>query len=231
MHIGSFVPNSDWNGYAADSPHKPPGWTPPPPPAPECVPGPSACYPAPTGSVFPPPGDFPPGCNHKGCTTVPTLLPTWTPTYQMNKSTIIMPCNDTGPTDPQSTKGWAYVDFDWSNWKGTGTSDGWAKAKPMDCEERMVKQVQMTVAASPDTKGEWCLYQLHCLLPCLRFHQDSDLAGIWDSLCISQHDQGFALVHFRPNKDLRPAVRSLVYERLGRRDRQPQSFARARLRQ
>ena len=24
------------------------------------------------GSVFPPPGDFPPGCNHKGCTTVPT---------------------------------------------------------------------------------------------------------------------------------------------------------------
>ena len=33
--------------------------------------------------------------------------PTWTPTYQMNKSTIIMPCNGTGPTDPESTKGWA----------------------------------------------------------------------------------------------------------------------------
>ena len=44
------------------------------------------------------------------------------------------------------------VDFDWSNWKGIGASDGWAKAKPMDCEERMVKQVQMTVSASPDTK-------------------------------------------------------------------------------
>jgi hypothetical protein len=45
--------------------------------------------------------------------------------YQMNKSTIIMPCNGSGFTDPQSTKGWAYVDFDWSNWKGTGSADGW----------------------------------------------------------------------------------------------------------
>ena len=150
----SFVPNSDWDAYAEESPQKPPGWTPPPPPAPECVPGPSTCHPAPADSIFPPPGDFPPGCNHKGCTTVPTLLPKFPHTYQMNKSTIIMPCNGTGPTDPQSTKGWAYVDFDWSNWKGIGESDGWAKAKPMDCEERMVKQVQMTVAASPDTKGE-----------------------------------------------------------------------------
>ena len=40
------------------------------------------------------------------------------------------------------------------DWKGIGASDGWAKAKPMDCEERMVKQVQMTVAASPNTKGK-----------------------------------------------------------------------------
>lgn len=64
----------------------------------------------------------------------------------------MLQCNDTGPTDPQSTIGWAYVDFDWSNWKGTGRSDGWAKHKPMDCEELMVKQVEMTVAASPATK-------------------------------------------------------------------------------
>ena len=33
---------------------------------------------------------------------VPTGMPVW----QMNLSTIIMPCNDTGPTDPASTKGW-----------------------------------------------------------------------------------------------------------------------------
>ena len=79
-------------------------------------------------------------------------MPGWTPTYQMNKSTIIMPCNGTGPTDPESTKGWAYVDFDWSNWKGIRGADGWAKHKPMDCEELMIKQAQMTVDASPNTK-------------------------------------------------------------------------------
>lgn len=105
------------------------------PPA-NCVPGPSPCPAAPNGSIFPPPGDHPPGCNSHGCTTIPTtLLPKWPATYQMNLSTIIMPCNGTGPTDPESTKGWAYIDFDWSNWKGIGSADGWAKHKPMDCEE------------------------------------------------------------------------------------------------
>ena len=49
--------------------------------------------------------------------------------------------------DPQSTKGWGIVDFDWSNAK-----DMWAKAKPMDCEERLVEQVKMTTTASPGTK-------------------------------------------------------------------------------
>ena len=33
-------------------------------------------------------------------------------------------CNYTGPTDPASTKGWGTIDFDWSNWKGTGTAVG-----------------------------------------------------------------------------------------------------------
>ena len=36
----------------------------------------------------------------------------------MNLSTIIMPCNDTGYTDPKTTLGWGVVDFDWSNGKG-----------------------------------------------------------------------------------------------------------------
>ena len=71
----------------------------------------------------------------------------------MNQSTIIMPCNNTGPTDPSTTAGWKYLDFDWSNWKGTGGADGWAKAKPMDCEERMVKQVMITAAAHPDQRA------------------------------------------------------------------------------
>jgi hypothetical protein len=33
-----------------------------------------------------------------------------------------MPCNNTGYTDPATTKGWSVVDFDWSNGKGTGTT-------------------------------------------------------------------------------------------------------------
>ena len=32
-------------------------------------------------------------------------------TWVMNKSTIIMPCNNTGFTDPNTTLGWGVVDF------------------------------------------------------------------------------------------------------------------------
>jgi hypothetical protein len=72
-------------------------------------------------------------------------------TWQMNLSTIIMPCNNTGFTDPQTTLGWGIVDFDWSNSKGTGSAPGWAKHQPMDDEEMLFKQVQMTAAATPGT--------------------------------------------------------------------------------
>ena len=65
-------------------------------------------------------------------------------TWVMNASTIIMPCNESGFTDPLSTVGWGIVDFDWSNAKAV-----WAAAKPMDCEERLVEQVRRTTAASP----------------------------------------------------------------------------------
>jgi len=57
-----------------------------------------------------------------------------------------MPCNESGLTDPLSTRGWSIVDFDWSNAKTL-----WAKAKPMNCEEMLVEQVKQTTAASPDT--------------------------------------------------------------------------------
>lgn len=81
----------------------------------------------------------------------PGTLPTAEPTWLLNKSTIIMPCNNTGYTDPTTTLGWGIVDFDWSNGKGTGSSEGWAKHKPMDDEEMLFKQVQMTTAATPGT--------------------------------------------------------------------------------
>lgn len=42
-------------------------------------------------------------------------LPNRTATWVMNQSTIIMPCNNSGFTDPETTKGWSVIDFDWSN--------------------------------------------------------------------------------------------------------------------
>mmetsp|Transcript_9606 Transcript_9606/g.29092 ORF Transcript_9606/g.29092 Transcript_9606/m.29092 type:complete len:392 (+) Transcript_9606:177-1352(+) len=85
--------------------------------------------------------------------TCPGVVPRspYKQTWLMNLSTIIQPCNDSGYTDPTSTRGWGIVDFDWSNAKGTGTADGWCKHKPMDDEEMLFKQVQMTTAATPGT--------------------------------------------------------------------------------
>jgi hypothetical protein len=74
-------------------------------------------------------------------------LPSWPATYVMNQSTIIMPCNFSGYTDPQSVAGWGIVDFDWSNSK-----ELWAKDKPMLCEERMLIQAQMINKVSPQTR-------------------------------------------------------------------------------
>ena len=78
---------------------------------------------------------------------VTAQLPNYPPSYQMNKSTIIMPCNYTGFTDPATIKGWAIIDFDWSNARAI-----WATGHPMDCAERLVEQVEMLVASSPETR-------------------------------------------------------------------------------
>ena len=83
--------------------------------------------------------------------TCPGVVPRMKQTWLMNESTIIMPCNDTGFTDPNSTLGWSIVDFDWSNAKGTGAADGWAKHHPMDDEELLLKQAEITSAATPGT--------------------------------------------------------------------------------
>ena len=45
--------------------------------------------------------------------TARAQLPPYPQSWQLNRSTIIMPCNYSGPTDPQSTVGWSIVDFDW----------------------------------------------------------------------------------------------------------------------
>jgi len=73
-------------------------------------------------------------------------VPNYPPNYIMNASTIIMPCNMTGFTDPSTTTGWGYIDFDWSNAKSL-----WAAAKPMNCAELLLQQVDTTTKASPGT--------------------------------------------------------------------------------
>ena len=55
---------------------------------------------------------------HDWPSTCPGTFPQGKQTWLMNLSTIIMPCNDTGYTDPKTTLGWGVVDFDWSNGKG-----------------------------------------------------------------------------------------------------------------
>ena len=54
-----------------------------------------------------------------------------------------MPCNNSGFTDPQSTKGWGIIDFDWSNGKSI-----WTKKRPMNDEEVLQQQVVMSTSAS-----------------------------------------------------------------------------------
>jgi hypothetical protein len=73
------------------------------------------------------------------------------PTYLTNKSTLIMPCNGTGITSPASTLGWHTIDFDWSNNKGIGSSPGWAKHQPMDADEQLLKQVEITTNATANS--------------------------------------------------------------------------------
>ena len=52
------------------------------------------------------------------CTDWPQSCPGTVPrspykqTWLMNLSTIIQPCNNTGYTDPETTKGWGIVDFE-----------------------------------------------------------------------------------------------------------------------
>lgn len=63
----------------------------------------------------------------------------------MASSTIIMPCNTSGPLAPtEFFSSFGVVDVDWSNEK-----DLWAQAKPMDCQERLITQAQTLKATKP----------------------------------------------------------------------------------
>lgn len=75
---------------------------------------------------------------------VTAQLPPWPASYQLNRSTVAMPCNSSGWISTPVATGWALQSVDWSNGKAQ-----WAAMKPMDCEERLVEQAARTLAAAP----------------------------------------------------------------------------------
>ena len=70
----------------------------------------------------------------------------YTPTFNLSRSTIAMPCNYSGFFDASITAKFGVVDFDWSSAKQL-----WANARPMNCEELLVEQAAMVKAVNPDT--------------------------------------------------------------------------------
>jgi len=78
---------------------------------------------------------------------LPPTNPPWKPTWKLNLSSITMTCNSSGYSSPQRGSQFGIVSYDWSNAK-----DEWAKAQPMDCEERLLKQAEMTKKLNPETK-------------------------------------------------------------------------------
>jgi hypothetical protein len=67
-------------------------------------------------------------------------------TWDMARSTISMGCNGSGWSSPERGGQLGIISYDWSNTKAE-----WAAAKPMNCEENLVKQAEMTKAVGgPD---------------------------------------------------------------------------------
>lgn len=75
---------------------------------------------------------------------LPPTNPPWPPTYNTSMSTLTMQCNSSGWSSPLRGAQFGIVSYDWSNAKVQ-----WAAAKPMDCEERLLKQAEMTAALNP----------------------------------------------------------------------------------
>ena len=70
-------------------------------------------------------------------------LPLFKPMYNMQQSTIAMPCNYTGFLDMSGDIGrFGIVDFDWSNAK-----EVWSNAHPMNAEELLLDQAKRRKAA------------------------------------------------------------------------------------
>ena len=89
------------------------------------------------------------------------VSPTWPVTYAANESAYLYYCSWTRPIDPQPIANWSILSIDWSNQKW-GAS-GWAKSKPMDCEERLFADATNFVAkSSQPSKARGMVYRNTC---------------------------------------------------------------------
>eukprot|EP00911_Craspedida_sp_UC1_P001382 UC1_evm1s1043 len=73
-------------------------------------------------------------------------VPKWAPEWSLPRSTLFMPCNASGFTDPNLAAKFGVADFDWSNAKLE-----WANQSPMDCQERLVTQAELVKQASKNS--------------------------------------------------------------------------------
>jgi hypothetical protein len=96
----------------------------------------ASCAPMPPAPPAPPPA-------------VDVRRPTWKPTWDMMRSTVLYTCNNTGMHDVSHAVKFGLVVYDWSNAKAL-----WANAHPMDSEELLTKQAEMVLAADPGVPGE-----------------------------------------------------------------------------
>ena len=75
----------------------------------------------------------------------PGRFPIWPATYNAQESSIIQPCNTTGPLSAVHAN-YGAVSIDWSNWKSQ-----WV-VPPMQCEELLVEQAALLKAARPGVR-------------------------------------------------------------------------------
>ena len=78
------------------------------------------------------------------------VFPTYPQTWSMQKSTIAMICNSTGPVDADLGAKWGLTDLDWS-----GGMNVWSKTTPMSVEEFMVDNCDAILNASNGKTACW----------------------------------------------------------------------------
>lgn len=92
----------------------------------------------------------PPPRNHSDCSTRDGIcLPSWEPTWDMYRSTLLYTCNTSGMHDVNDAVKFGTVVYDWSNAKAV-----WANGHPMNSEELITKQAEAVLARDPGIPGQ-----------------------------------------------------------------------------